>query len=180
MSHSPAPEYYNQSSERLTFRAFEQEDILKWEPFFHDNPSLEYLGAKMLEHLSPLEKSANWIDRQMERQKYKSFGQLAALDKETGEFIGVGGVIFRELDAGNEYEITYSLLQEHWGKGLGTELAIHFRDYLKNVVGLDSVISIIHVDNEASINVAKKNGMVLESEFEFMEMPVAVYRVVFS
>ena len=179
MNHTPVPEYYNQSSERLTFRAFEQEDILRWEPFFHDNPSLEYLGAKIFEHLSPLEKSTNWIDRQIERQANKQFGQLAVLDKETAAFIGVGGVIFRELDAGNEYEITYSLLQEHWGKGLGTELAVHFRDYLKNVIGLDYVISIIHVDNEASINVAKKNGMVLESEFEFMEMPVAVYRARF-
>lgn len=179
MSHSPAPEYYCQSSERLTFRAFEQEDILRWEPFFHDNPSLEYLGAKMLENLSPVEKSANWIERQMERQMYKSFGQLAVLDKETDEFIGVGGVIFRDLDAGDEYEITYSLLQEYWGKGLGTELANHFRDYLKNGVGLDSVISIIHVDNEASINVARKNGMVLESQFEFLEMPVSVYRATF-
>jgi ribosomal-protein-alanine N-acetyltransferase len=179
MSHSPVPEYYNQASERLTFRAFEQEDVLRWEPFFHDNPSLDYLGAKMLEHLSPVEKAANWIDRQTDRQASKQFGQLAVLDKETGEFMGVGGVIFRDLEDGGEYEITYSLLQEHWGKGLGTELAVHFRDYLKNVVGLGSVISIIHVENEASINVAKKNGMVLESEFEFMEMPVAVYRATF-
>lgn len=179
MSISPGPEYYSQSSERLTFRGFKPEDVNRWEPFFHDNPSLEYLGAKTLEHLSPVEKSVNWIERQIDRQVNSQFGQLAVLDKETGKFIGVGGVIFRELDAGNEYEITYSLLQEHWRKGLGTELANHFRDYLKNVVGLDSVISIIHVDNEASIKVAIKNGMVLESKFEFMEMPVAVYRATF-
>ena len=104
------------------------------------------------------------------------FGQVAALDKKTGKLVGVGGIIFRDLEAGGENEITYSLLQEHWGKGLGTALANHFRDYLKNVFGLDSVISIIHVENEASINVAKKNSMVVETEFEFMEMPVAVYR----
>ena len=179
MSISPAKEYYNQYSERLVYRPFELQDINRWEAFFNDNPSLEYLGGKMLEHLSSLEKSENWIQRQIDRQKGGVFGQLAALDKKTGKLVGVGGVIFRDLEAGGEYEITYSLLQEHWGKGLGTELANHFRDYLKNVVGLDSVISIIHVENEPSINVAKKNGMVLETEFEFMEMPVAVYRATF-
>jgi|TARA_B110000908_G_scaffold68797_1_gene83114 hypothetical protein len=52
MSISPVKEYYNQYSERLVFRPLELEDINRWEAFFNDNPSLEYLGGKMLEHLS--------------------------------------------------------------------------------------------------------------------------------
>jgi hypothetical protein len=52
MSISPAKEYYNQYSERLVYRPFELQDINRWEAFFNDNPSLEYLGGKMLEHLS--------------------------------------------------------------------------------------------------------------------------------
>ena len=179
MIHRPPKSYYDQETERLIFRQFEEEDINRWEPFFIDNPALIYVGASLYEHLSSVEKSANWIGRQTDRQKNNEYGQLAVLDKETGDFIGVGGVIYRDLEEGDEYEITYSLLPKAQGKGLGTELAVHFRDYLKNEVGLDSVISIIHVDNEASINVAKKNGMVYERTFEYLEMPVAIYRTRF-
>ena len=179
MSHTPSPEYYNQETDRLVFRQFEEKDIILWEPFFNDNPSLKYLGASMIEEISPNEKSTNWISRQINRQQNKEYGQLAVIDKKTGELIGVGGVIYRDLEAGDEYEITYSLLPKAWGKGLGTELATHFKNYLKDNTELDSVISIIHVENEASINVAKKNGMVLESEFEFLEMPVALFRTTF-
>lgn len=179
MSIAPLTNYYNRSSDRLIFRKLEGEDIQSWEPFFIDNPTLIYLGVTLYEHLSSEEKSANWINKQRERQQNNQFGQLAVIDKETGEFIGVGGVIYRDLEAGDDYEITYSLLPKAWGKGLGTELAVHFKNYLKNEVGLDSVISIIHIENEASINVAKKNGMVFESEFYFLEMPVALFRTRF-
>ena len=173
MKYQPAKSYYNQETDRLIFREIVKEDILNWEPFFNDNPTLKYLGVKLYSDLSSEEKSAFWINRQIDRQKNSEFGQLAVIDKETGEFIGVGGVIYRDLDSGDEYEITYSLLPKAWGKGLGTELAVHFREYIQNNLDIDSVISIIHVDNEASINVAKKNGMVHERDFEFLEMPVA-------
>lgn len=179
MIHAPSPSYYNQSSERLTFKSIEEQDDKNWEPFFIDNPMLVYVGGDLYKHLSSLEKSANWLNIQRKRQQEKLFGQLAVIDKETGEFIGVGGVIYRDLEAGGEYEITYSLLQKAQGKGLGTELAVHFKEYVKNELDLESVISIIHVDNEPSINVAKKNGMVFESEFDFLGMPVALFRTTF-
>jgi len=179
MKHQPLESYYNQASERLTFRPFVEEDFVRWEPFFINNPTLEYLGATMFMNLTPLEKSTKWLGKQIDRQNKGEFGQLAVIDKSTGEFIGVGGVIYREIDGIDEYEITYSLFPKAWGKGLGTELAIHFKEYLKNTLRLSSVISIIHVDNEASINVAKKNEMVLDSEFEFLEMPVAMFRATF-
>ena len=176
MSHAPSPNYYNQSSKRLIFRSFEDQDDQNWEPFFINNPMLRYVGGDLYAHLSSLEKATNWIDMQRTRQKEKLFGQLAVIDKDSGEFIGLGGVIYRQINNVDEYEITYSLLQKAHGKGLGTELAVHFKEYLKNELDLDSVISIIHVDNEPSINVAKKNGMVFESKFEFLGMPVALFR----
>ena len=54
MSISPVKEYYNQYSERLVFRPLELEDINRWEAFFNDNPSLEYLGGKIVKEKSML------------------------------------------------------------------------------------------------------------------------------
>ena len=180
MSLTPHSSYYSQSSERLSFRVLSKVDIQLWVPFFDDNSMLEYLGMATLDHLSSEEKSASWIDRQIERQNNGDYGQLAVIDKATNTLIGVGGIIARDLEGVEEYEITYSLMPSSWGKGFATELAVHFKEYARNILKLDSAISIIHIDNEASINVAIKNNMVKERDFEFMEMPVSLYRTNFK
>ena len=104
------------------------------------------------------------------------FGQLAIIEKKTGVFIGVGGVIYREINGKPEYEITYSLLKEHWGQGYGTELALYFQNLMLNTYKVESIISIIHEENKASINVAEKNELVFDSKMEFLKMPMLVYR----
>jgi len=173
---SPSPAYYTQGSERLTFRAMTAEDHTAWIPFFSNNSGLRFVGAHA-DDLSAKEKSVRWIDRQIERAENGEFGQLAVCRRDTGEFIGVGGIISRDLEGTSELEITYSLLQTHQGKGFATELAKHFIDYAGQQLAVSSLISLIHIDNTASMNVATKNGLHREQQIEFMEMPVFLYRI---
>ncbi len=171
----PEDNYYLQQSSRLSYRPLEQEDIPLWHPFFIDNPGLRFVGANA-DDLSPVEKSAKWINRQLERAENGEFGQLAVCLKDTGTFIGVGGIISREMHGNEDFEITYSLLQEHHGKGYATELARYFKSYAFNHLSTPSVISIIHTENEASMNVARKNGMLPVEETTFMDFPVYIFR----
>lgn len=176
MTLSPQASYYRQSSERLTFRPLSPEDISSWIPFFSNNSGLRFVGAGA-DDASSSEKATKWISRQIERAANAEFGQLAVCRKDTGEFIGVGGIISRDLEGGSELEITYSLLQTHQGNGFATELAKQFMDYAALHLSVSSLISLIHVDNTASMNVATKNGLRRERQIEFMEMPVYVYRI---
>jgi len=171
--------YYSHESDRLHFRALTSADIDHWKLFFEDLDSLRFLGmgSPEFKDLSDTERSAKWINRQLERMTDGTFGQLAVIEKSSGAMIGLGGLIARSDDGlENEIEVTYSLLLSARGKGYATELARHFKEWAFENIALDSVISIIHVDNEPSINVALKNGMSFDKKMEYMGMPVGIYR----
>ena len=173
----PAENYYSHTSERLEFRAFSERDSSYFLPFFDRDDYQEYLAQDIT--IPGNERAETWIKRQMQRQEEKEFGQLAVIEKATGEFIGVGGIIGREIDGREEYEITYSLLPAFWGKGYARELALHFIQYAKENLAIKSVISLIHPENVASIRVAKANGLELDGEWQFMHIPVQIFRLHF-
>lgn len=178
--HASIPEsYYEHECSRLQFRTLISADIESWKAFFEDVNSLRFLGmgSPEFKDLSDEERSAKWINRQLERRANGSFGQLAVIEKSSGNLIGLGGLIARsEEGLENEIEVTYSLLPSARGKGYATELAVHFKEWAMGNLPVESVISIIHVDNEPSINVAQKNGMFLDKKMDFMGMPVGIYR----
>lgn len=180
MKTAPTPEstYYQQQSERLSFRLLTADDWQTWQPFFPDNPNLRFVGQD--DDRSPEEKAQTWINRQLERKQNGEFGQLAVCLKETDEFIGVGGLIYRVLEDGPVLEVTYSLMPAHHGKGFATELALHFLNYSFHHLNQDRMISLIHTENIASMRVAEKNGLYRKKEFEFLGFQVYVYEILRS
>lgn len=179
--HIPPEHYYKSESDRLLFREFTPDDIVLWTPFFEDKPVQRFLGgnSKEFAHLNNEERATKWISRQIDRKTNKVYGQLAVIEKETGKFLGVGGLISRleeEEETFGELEVTYSLLPEARGKGYAKELAVHFKNWALENTDIPSVISLIHVENEASMNVARNNGMKNEKEIVFFEMPIYVFR----
>ena len=172
-SNKPKDSYYHQETERLAFRPLTLEDIEPWSHFFNDNPTERFLGGDLLGD-SPIAKSSMWIKKQIWRQDEKAFGQMAVTEKESGKFIGLGGLIARD---DNEFEVTYSFFPDAWGKGFGTELAVHFKKYAFDHIDISYVVSMIHIENEASMHVARKNGMEIIRETEFLGMPIYVFGV---
>ncbi len=173
----PTPNYYEQASDRLLFRSLTPDDIPLWIPFFDRDDYMRFLGQDVNEPAAV--RSQVWIDRQIQRQAEGQYGQLAIIEKASGKFIGLGGIIHRELYDKDELEITYSLLPEFWGKGYARELAKHFMDYAKATNEVTSVISMIHPENEASKKVAFANGLVLSGTAKFLGIPVEIYRFEF-
>lgn len=168
-------EYFNQKSERLNFRKLTEEDIPNWLEFFIENPNLRFLGMDLKKTKEEL--SEGWINAQLERYKKQGLGHLAIELSNTKEFIGMGGILPRELNGTPEFEIAYSLKPKYWGKGYATEIAQTMKKYGFQNIDTSRFISIIHIDNYASANVAKKNGMKVLFKTEFFEMPVDVYGI---
>jgi RimJ/RimL family protein N-acetyltransferase len=74
-------------------------------------------------------------------------------------------------------EIGWRLGREHWGRGYATEAARVVLRYALRTVGLDRIVSIRHVDNEASKRVMDKLGMRFDHEtvVPATRQPVAVH-----
>lgn len=110
-----------------------------------------------------MERAEEWVERALYRYANGLYGVQALLLRDTGELVGVSGLITQEVDGNQELEIGYHLMKQHWGKGYATEAAQLFRDYGFERELAPSITSIIHPLNENSKRVARRNGMQLVS-----------------
>ena len=165
--------YFNQESERLRYRKLTKEDIPRWTEFFYGNDRLHLLGIDVTR--TPEDLASDWINMQFQRYEEQGLGHLAITEKKSGQLIGLGGILPRDLEGKAEFEIAYSLLPEFWGKGYATEHARLMKQFgIQNNIA-KRFISIIHKDNHPSIKVAKKNEMSVLFETTYLDMPVYVY-----
>ncbi len=167
--------YFQQESERLRFRKVTAEDIDGWLAFFENNDRLHFLGMDTTKPVREL--AEGWINKQLERNEVHGLGHLAVIEKKSNQFIGLCGIIPREVDGKKEMEIAYSLKPPFWGQGYGTEMAQHMRKFGSEHELATRFISIIHKENKDSMRVAEKNGMRVLFETEFMGMEVYIYGV---
>lgn len=169
-------DYFNQSTDRLIFRKLSESDIISWTEFFINNNRLDFMGFpdKTKDSYTI---SSEWVLMQLERYETCGLGHLAVIEKSTGKFIGMGGIIPRVLFEQNEFEIAYSLKPSFWGRGFGTEIAMQLKKFgFENKIS-ERFISMIHIDNVDSMHVAKKNGMTILHETEYNQMPVFVFGI---
>jgi len=165
--------YFDQETERLLLRKLTIQDVETWTPFFINNDLLQFVGVDMT--LEPERLATDWINRQIQRYEEEGFGHLAIIEKATGNFVGMSGIIPRQVDEKKEFEIAYSLKQEYWGKGFASEISSNLKQFgLANNIS-KRFVSIIDKGNTASIQVAKKNGMTILYETVYLGMDVYVY-----
>lgn len=165
--------YFQHESSRLNYRALTIEDIPSWMPFFENNDRLRFFGFD--ESKSNLELSTDWIERQIIRYKETGLGMLAVIETESNQLIGLAGIINRDFEGNTIYEIGYSLLQSHWGKGYASEAAQHFRK-VGTELGITSVfVSTIHPENTDSMKVAERNGMKVLRNGIFNDMELVIF-----
>ena len=152
-------------SERLYYRELLPEDA---EAMFamDNNPEVHrYLGKNPTQSIEETRKVINYV-----RQQYidNGVGRMAAILKETNEFIGWGGLKLERNVNGHEtfYDIGYRLLPQFWGKGYATESAIAFVDYGFNVLKAEKICAYADADNKASRRALEKAGLRYISTFE--------------
>ena len=167
-----------EQTERLIFRPIVETDFDTWLIFCKYPKSLDYIfSQEQLAVEDPLERCKMWFTRVFNRYEKGLGGMNALIDKHTGAFVGQCGLLIQTVDELEELEIGYSLMPQHRGKGYAIEAASKCKQFAFKHQLRDSLISTIHVDNDASAKVAIANGMKLDKTTISNGDPVNIYRI---
>ena len=93
-----------------------------------------------------------------------AFDLWPVIEKETGQIIGTGGILEKDIDGRNQYEVIYVLAKSAWGRGFATELAASLKAYAFNQLGLKRITALIDPDNAKSETVATRIGLRYEKD----------------
>jgi len=101
------------------------------------------------------------------------FGRWAVVDKNTQNFLGIGGL--RSLFG--TPEVVYHFPRAYWGKGLATELARASLRYGFQEHAFDRILAIAKPQNLASIHVMEKIGMRYDKHTTYYDIDVIQYSI---
>ena len=109
--------------------------------------------------------------------KHPELGLWATIHKESGKFIGRCGLLPWTIDGQYDVEVAYTIAEEHWRQGLGTEAAQAILKYGFEKLNLPRLICLIDAENIASKKVAERIGMKFEKEAQDEMGPFLVYSI---
>lgn len=161
------------TTQRLHFRTLSQEDTSHWVSFLQDPINKRFHTV----YNPTLEGAQKWVKNIQDRQHRDGFTLYALEDKYTHEFIGQCGPILQKVDGEELVEVGYHILATHRGKGYAPEAAQRAFEWIFDTLDVSFAVSIIEIDNLASIRVAEKNGLSLWKHTNWRGRNVAVYRL---
>lgn len=148
-------------TQRLLLRHLEPADLPALYALYRDPEIRQYFpdGTRTLkETKEELECFLNGHPRHPE------LGLWAAVEKESGVFLGRCGLLPWSIDGQLEVELAFLIDKQRWGQGLGTEASLGIVEHARTALGLSRLICLVTPGNERSVSVAKKVGMRLERE----------------
>ena len=152
-------------TQRLLLRPVCNEDLENLFQVFADPVVMEFYPRTRTK-----QEIEEWIEEWQEYYVKYQKGFLACELKETGEFVGVSGVLSSiNIEGQEEVEVGYLFIKKHWGKGFATESSEACLDYGFNTLGYERLVFFIHPHNDGSIHVAEKNGLKREKEVAYRE-----------
>lgn len=89
---------------------------------------------------------------------FYGFGMWLVFEKETGQLIGRAGLEYREPCEEGEVEMGYLIAPSHWRKGYATEVCQAILTYAKEELGMEKIVSHVHLKNDASRHLLEKLG----------------------
>jgi [ribosomal protein S5]-alanine N-acetyltransferase len=104
------------------------------------------------------EESAAGVARMIDGQRRHGFSLWAVEVGETGEMIGVCGVVHVD-GTGPDVELVYEFQRSAWGQGYATEAARACLDAALGPLGLKRVVALAYPENAQSIKIMQKLGM---------------------
>ncbi|MFD3947660.1 GNAT family N-acetyltransferase [Streptomyces sp. NPDC058579] len=150
---------------RLRLRRWTDDDLV---PMAEINGDPEVMRWIRDGSVRDLEQTAEDIERWEEEWDDEGFGLFAVELLGSGELIGFAGLSVPRFlpDLAHEVEVGWRLGRPFWGQGYASEAAHAVLEWALQDRGLDRVISIAHISNEASENVMRKLGMSPERELD--------------
>jgi RimJ/RimL family protein N-acetyltransferase len=163
---------------RLVLRRPLPEDVHPLAKINADPEVMKYIGDGQVR---TFEQTAEGILRAIREWDERGYGMFSVDRGDTGEFIGwVALTVPTSLpEVLPAIEIGWRLDRRYWGQGFATEAA---RDALRfgfESCGFDAIISIRHVDNDASRRVMEKLGLHFDFQTKVPShgQPVAVHSI---
>ena len=161
-----------EATERLLLRRMVAADFAELHRMHSDPRVMATLGGVRTES-----ETREALARNLERWQACEMGWWSLFDRETGQFLGRGGLRRIEVEGRDELEIGYGLVFDAWGRGLATELARFCVGLAFTRLGFESVIAFTLPTNLASRRVMEKAGLRYERDGEWAGLPHVFYRL---
>lgn len=108
------------------------------------------------------------------------FGLYIFEDKNTGSFMGRGGLQHVTVDGKDQVEVIYAFLPEYWGKGLASEIVAELIHIAFDELDLNELIGFTLPENDASKRVLEKSGFAYEKQLIRADLPHHMFRLIKS
>jgi ribosomal-protein-alanine N-acetyltransferase len=155
---------------RLSLRQFRPDDLDVFAALLSDKDVVRYVGNGLPVTREEAENALHSIIRHWNEHR---FGRWAVIDKESGRFVGYGGL--RSL-LGTP-EVVYHLAKEYWGRGLATELANASLRFGFDEHPFERIVAIAKPENLASVHVMEKAGMQYDQHTNYYDIDVIQYQI---
>jgi len=157
-------------TKRLKLRQFRVADWDSMARYYADEVITRYTTGK------PLSRNESWrsIACMIGHWQIHGYGPYALEQAETGALVGVAG--FWYPGGWPEPEIKWGLHREFWGQGYASEAARSILAAAEEFLPEIRFVSLIHVENRASIQLALALGAEFEKEMDFWWGRFGVYR----
>ena len=163
-------------SKRLIYRPMTGEDYDAACSFLQD-PEVMYAW----EHAFSSGEVRDWISENRRRYEEDGVGYLLAVERKTGEAVGNIGLLQEMIDGEKRLGVGYLLRKRYWGMGYAAEGGKACLDYAFKYLMADRVIATIRPENQRSIHVAERLGMVpagrVVKHYYGKEMPHIIYEI---
>ncbi len=157
-------------SERLLLRIPAEEDWRPLHAYYGDAESVRHTVG------TPLTEGQTWrtVAGAVGHWSWRGYGPYTLVARDGGSVVGISGLWY-PVDW-PEPEIKWALIPSARGQGLASEAARAVRAMVREHLPELRPISLISVDNEASVRVALAVGARLEREVQFRGGRAAIYR----
>lgn len=153
-------------TKRLYFRKLvPSDDVHIFE--LDSNPEVHrYLGNHPITEMEQAKDYIVNINGQYERN---GIGRMAAILKETGEFIGWAGLKLEYDENGHDefYDMGYRFIERYWDNGYATEAAQFFVDYGFNVLKMEKINASAIAGNIGSRKALEKAGLKYINSYDY-------------
>ena len=160
-------------TERLKLRELKQEDFNNLKEVLSDPETMKYYPCPYND-----EGVNKWINWCLACYQKRGFGLFAVELKESNTFIGDCGITLQNIDGEEVFEIGYHFNKKYWHNGYAIEAAKACKKWFFKNTQYNEVYSYMNAENQASRNVAMRNGMKFIKEYTKDNETLAVYKAV--
>ncbi len=157
-------------TERLILRYFTLDDVDAIFAVIGDPETMKFYPQRFAR-----EDAARWVTKSQERYRRDGYALFAVVLKSNGQVIGNCGLMRQEIEGESLIEVGYHLRRDYWGHGYATEAARGCMAYAFGHLKADKVVSLILPENLPSRRVAERNGMTVERQVIFHDLPHLMY-----